>query len=282
LKIWAGIAKLTVILNGCSSFRPPKDFRMKKLLLIVLAFVCCSVHAQNWGKEFGSNYTYVRPTGSMGHIIQRGHGADFNYGWLTPDKRFALGLDLSFAMYGRDKSRQEYTLDDGSVVPMDIIVSNSFTNFMVYGRWYPRTHGLLLPYVTGKLGYSRFSTDLNIYDPDDFDHCEPVDSEVLYNDGTMIATVGAGVKLDFASIFKKMPSGKFHFESGVNMTQGGTVRYMNEDAAAHQHSTTPVADNVMARFRNTQTQLVHEHHVGYLYSSPVQMINLRFGLSMRM
>jgi hypothetical protein len=253
---------------------------MKKLLVVVLALAWNSAHAQKWGSEFGLNYVFVKPVGGMGQIIAQGHGGSLNFGFVKPDGRLSLGLDMSVAQYGRDKSRQEYTLSDGTVAPMDIIVSNTFVNFMAYTRWYLGVEGVLRPYLTGKLGYSGFSTNLNIYDPDEFDHCEPVDSDVLYNDGTMIAVVGAGAKIDLASAFKQLPKGKFYFDGNVNFTQGGQVHYMNADGPTHHHSTTPDSDMVMAKFVNTQTQIVHEHHVGSLYSSAVQMTQVQVGFSM--
>lgn len=254
---------------------------MKKLLIIVLVLAGYSVQAQKWDSEFGLNYVYANPSGGMGNIIQQGHGVSLNYGWVNPNQRFAFGLDVSLAQYGHDKSRQEYTMDDGTVAPMDIIVSNTFWNIMAYSRWYLAVQGPVRPYLIGKLGYTRFSTDLNIYDPDDNDHCAPVDHDVLYRDGTMVVAVGAGMKIDIASVFKKLQAGKFYLESSISFTQGGQVHYMNADADPHHpHSTAPDSDHVMAAFINTQTQIVHKHHVGHLYRSPVQMLDLRAGFSM--
>jgi hypothetical protein len=255
---------------------------MKKSLFIILMILSSTAYSQRWGRELGLNYIYANPIGGMGHIIERGHGGTLNYGFVTPDHRFAIGLDMSIAQYGRDKSRQEYTLDDGTVAPMDIIVSNSFVNVMFYGRWYAKLSGPIRPYLSAKAGYSRFTTNLNIYDPDDWDHCEPVDTDVLYGDGTIVGSLGAGMRLDLSSIFKKLDAGKFYFESAFNLTQGGQVRYMNADAPMHQHSGTPDADYVMADFKNTETLIVHQHHVGYLYRSPVQMTELRFGFALHL
>jgi hypothetical protein len=253
---------------------------MKKLFVVFMALACYSVQAQKWGSEFGLNYVFAKPLGNMGQIIAQGHGGSMNYGLVKPNGRFSFGLDLSIAQYGRDKSRQEYTLSDGTIAPMDIIVSNTFANIVAYSRWHLAVDGVLRPYLIGKLGYSGFTTNLNIYDPDEFDHCEPVDSDVLYKDGTMIAAVGAGVKIDFASAFKNLQKGKFYLDGNITFTQGGQVRYMNTDAPTPHHHTTPDADMVMVDFMNTQTQIVHEHHVGYLYSSPVQMTQLQIGFSM--
>ena len=39
--------------------------------------------------------------------------------------------------------------------------------------------------------------------------------------------------------------------------------------------------DVMARFINTQTQVIHEHHVGYVYRSVMNMMDYRIGIIMR-
>ena len=250
-------------------------------MIILLVSASTPSLAQKWGTEFGLSYVYANPTGGMGRIIDQGHGVNFNFGMATPSQRFTYGIDFSYAQYARDKTKQEYTLDDGTTAPMEIIVSNAFVNVSGYARWYLTTQGMVRPYLVGKLGYSLFNTDLSVYDPDDNDHCEPVEGDVLYNDGTMIGGVGAGAKVDARSLFKKLPAGMLYFETSINYLQGGSVRYMNSDADAHMHTGTPDADPVTTQFINTHTQVVHEHHVGYVYTNPVQMFELQVGLSMR-
>ncbi len=49
-------------------------------------------------------------------------------------------------------------------------------------------------------------------------------------------------------------------------------------ATTHSSMSTRVQD-VDAQFINTQTQVVHTHHVGYLYNSFVQMMDFRLGLT---
>jgi hypothetical protein len=203
---------------------------MKKLIAIALIFACVSVQAQKFGQEFGLAYVYANPVSGMGQVIQRGDGLTIHYGLFKPQSPFSFGIETTFVRYGVDKSRQDYAMDDGTTAPMDIIVTNSFTNMMVYGRWYAVNKGLFRPFLFGKLGYSVYSTDLNIFDPDDKDHCEPVDTDVLYDDGTVVASIGAGAKLDIASFFKKLHHGRFFLEGSINFTQGGQVHYMSEDA----------------------------------------------------
>ena len=253
---------------------------MKKIfagILIVLIANCAQ--AQSWGPEMGLNYVYTAPLGSMKNNIRQGNGVAINIGMLTPSKRFSIGIEIQYTQYGYDESRQQYDLDDGTTANMEVTVSNSFMNFMAYGRCYLITEGSFLPYLSAKGGYSHYRTDLNIYDPDEWDHCSPVESDLLQRDGTMIGSVGAGFRLDFASMIKKATPGRFYLDFSSTVTQGGTVKYMNTDAPMH-HPASHDALGVEAEFLNTQTQVVHKHHVGTLYSSPVQMLDFRLGVSL--
>lgn len=41
-------------------------------------------------------------------------------------------------------------------------------------------------------------------------------------------------------------------------------------------------NDVTAKFLNTQTQVIHEHHVGYVYTSMINMIDYRLDVILRM
>ncbi len=86
-----------------------------------------------------------------------------------------------------------------------------------------------------------------------------------------------------AWIFKKMQRGNFYIDLSSNILQGGRVNFMNEDPpqAAGSHNMTTRVEEVTAPFINTQTQVVHAHHVGYLYNTFVQMMDVRLGMSMK-
>lgn len=252
---------------------------MKTRLTLLFAVPVMLASGQSLKKEFGFGYTFAAPVATMQQTIRNGHGFTMNYYWLTKNEKLAVGADLSYTIYGHDKSRQEYTFNDGTVAPMDIVVSNSFLNAMLGTRYYFITGKQLKPFASLRMGYTRFTTNLYIYDPNDRDHCEPVDKDLLLKDGTFAASAGGGFQWDMRKIFKRYPPNTFLFNVGASLTLGGNVRYMNTDAPDHnQHL--PNSD-VTARFINNQTQVVHEHHVGYVYASYVEMIELRAGFIMR-
>ena len=249
---------------------------MKNIITLTLAFISFAAASQSRIKEFSMGYVFSLPRSPMNETIRNASGLAIDCYFTPRGKRYMLGAEISVNGYGHDKTRQTYSFDDGSTAQMDIAVNNNFYNLLLGGRYY-LGHGRVQPFVTGKFGYSFYSTDLNIYDPDDFDHCEPVDTEVLKKDGSLIFSAGAGLQWDLRP---KTKPGVLFLTLAANYLSGGKVSYMNVDApmqsqAAHQ-------SDVYTKFLNTQTQVVHEHHVGNVYSSLIEMMDFRLGISLRM
>jgi len=254
-----------------------------KTRLLTLTFALlfmAGAYAQNQPFQMGFGYVFTAPTGGMKQNIRNGNGFVSNLYWTTPSQRVSVGFEMNYSVYGQDNSTQDYEFPDGTIAPMNIQVTNSFTNLMGALRLYVRNSGLVRPYAEFKGGYSNFRTQLLILDPNDMDSCEPVDKELLKKDGTMVYSAGGGVRLDLAALSRHGRPGRAYLDFSVNVLQGGKVNYMNTDAPAQTHQrTTPRADEVQAEFINTQTQVVHKHHVGYVYSSYIQATDMRLGLT---
>ncbi len=257
---------------------------MKKLLTVFILFASIHTGYAQWAREWSFGYTYASPTGSMMQHIKQGNGFVMDFHMITPGGRFSWGADLNYTIYGFDKSRQQYTFPDGTTTDMDVNVSNSFTNLMASARYNLMTGKKVTPYVGVKTGYSWFRTDLNIYDPDIMDSCEPVETDLLQKDGTFIVSLGGGLRYDLGHVFKKLRKEFLYVNLSAYYTQGGMVNYMNTDAPNanhHSSSTTNRGSDVEASFINTQTQVIHKHHVGYLYSSAAQMMDFRISFIMK-
>ncbi len=248
---------------------------MRYTLTITFLIFSLVSKGQGFTSEIGTSYIFSAPRGTMQDNIKNANGLTLDF-YLTPkEKRYSFGFEMSYNGYGHDKTRQTYTLDDGSTAPMDIIVNNNFYNVMLAGRYF-LSEGRIQPFITGKMGYSFFHTELSIYDPDDMDHCEPVDGDVLSKDGSIIFSAGAGLRLD---LLRKKSPGLLSLNMSANYSAGGKVNYMNVDAPNHSH--VAHTSDVYARFINTQTQVTHEHHVGNVYSSSIELLDFRLGVSMR-
>lgn len=256
---------------------------MKIRSLLFCLILSNTAFAQFQYYELGVGYTYASPLATMKQNIKQGNGVTMDF-YLLPEKntRWAIGMDFNYTIYGYDESKQEYTFSDGTTARMDIIVDNSFLNFMVGGHYILTSveEKKLKTYLSFKGGYSWFRTNLNIYDPDDNDSCEPVETDLLLKDGTFSISGGGGLQWDFSSIFKRKAPNRMLFNLGANLTLGGKVNYMNTDAPTHNHANNQPSD-VTAQFVNTQTQVVHEHHVGYVYTSFMEMVEFRAGFIFR-
>ncbi len=256
---------------------------MKKSLFAVFFLISLNPAFGQWTPEWSFGYAYSSPSGKMKQNIKQGNGVILDFHLLSPGKKFSLGADFNYSIYGYDQSRQQYMFSDGTTADMDINVTNSFLNLMAAGRYYLLTDKKILPYVEGKAGYSWFRTNLNIYDPDDFDSCKPIEKDILQKDGTIIYSFGGGLRYDLAPLFKKIGKNQLFVNLSANYTQGGMVNYMNTDAPAMHHGSSPPnrTGDVEASFINTQTQVIHKHHVGYVYTSYAQMMDYRLTFTFR-
>ena len=250
---------------------------MKKLILMICgAMFISAAFAQRW--DMGTNFNYTKPVGSMARNIDQGFGITLEGARLLKNVPFAVGAEFSYNAYGHDKTRQHYAFDDGSVTETNVVVNNTFSTLLVTGKFFLRKERILNPYLSVKTGYSWYRTTLTIEDPEDVDGCQPLDSDLLLRDGTFTASGGAGIRIDFSSVFKKVRSNSFFFDLSAHMTQGGTVQYMNVHKNGQQQ--TPDSD-VVTRFINNRTQVIHEHHVGHVYSSLIEMMEYRLGVIYR-
>jgi opacity protein-like surface antigen len=233
-----------------------------------------------WRPTFGFNYGFMLPTGGMKQYIRQGHGLSLNLLLDAPSNRVAAGLELNWTGYGRSSSMQDYEFPDGSIAPMEVNVINQIISLMAVTRLYLALDGPVRPYATLRAGYTGFRTDLTIIDPDNGDPCEPLDGYLLSRDGTFAYSAGGGVRVDAAWIFKKAKKGRIYIDLSSNMMQGGRVNYMSEKPPAHNAMTgTSRARDVEARFINTETMVIHPHHVGYMYNSFMQLMDFRLGVA---
>ncbi len=240
--------------------------------------------------DLTTSYTYSRPQQRMGDFIRQAHGLQVQGLYLVPKTPFAVGADIGYSMYGMQTTRQTYQFSDGSSTETDVHVSNGFFTVNLVGRADFFKSGILIPYVMGKVGYNSYLTSLNIENPDDPGGCKPMENKVLLKDGAFSTTAGAGLRWDLGSVFKSAGRERFYADFSALYTNGGSVSYMNVNIPAdpnpvtYQHASTTTADGVSsysAQFVNPRTQVVHEHHVGDVYVSPIQLLEFKLGFVYR-
>ncbi len=224
----------------------------------------------------------------MGRFIQQAHGLHVQGLYLIPKSRFAIGGSAGLNTYGSQTTRQTYRFSDGSSTETDVDVSNNFINFNLVARADLLTSGAFIPYITGQAGYNFYYTSLYIADPNDVDGCKPLENESLTKDAAFSVTGGAGVRWDLGTVLKSVGTDRFFVDFSANYTEGGRVSYMNvnipadPDPVVHQHHVSRGdARPFTTRFINPTNQVIHEHHVGDVYTSPIQMISFKLGVLFR-
>lgn len=248
----------------------------KSILLWGLLASANLVLAQQW--ELGSDFNMALPRGSMAKTMNNAFGLTIGAS-RTFTLPFSVGIELGFGNYGHQSTPQQYTFSDGTVTETNVNVSNNIVNAGLSGNYFIRPGKKVNPYIHTRVGWSWFTTKLYIEDPADEFSCHPIESEILSNDNTYFVSGGAGLRLDFSTLFRKMEPQRFSFDFSVRTVRGGTVQYMNVNNPSAPHPA-PEKD-VMAKFVNTQSQVIHEHHVGYLYGSVLQMTEYRMGVIFR-
>ncbi len=255
---------------------------MKVILIAPLVLWSAVTFAQG-NMFFSAGYIFAVPTGGMKQTIQYGNGGFMAAHFGTSDQRVNPGFEFGVVGYGQAKSIQMYQFPDGSSAPMKVVVDNTYLNLMASVRINLLVSGPVRPYAVVKGGYTRFATNLGIFDPDETDSCHPVESAILSHDGTLVYSAGGGVRFDLAWLFKKLERDRYYLDLSSQVLQGGRVKYMSEDppSTTNLHNGSGRAQDVTADFVNTETQVIHPHHVGYLYNNFVQMIDFRFTLTAR-
>jgi hypothetical protein len=235
---------------------------------------------------------------SLASMPQLKNANGFGMDFFIPVKKsnFNMGISYAYNSHGYKNEPILFTATDGSIISTSVSVTNSFHQLGAYQRYnLGKFSNVLFPYVESRLGWNFFRTNLFIADPEDTDNCAPLEQEVLQRDNNWSAYAGAGVDIKiakFCSLCNSNPNTGVFVNFSFGYMVGGTVNYMNvngSDMMTGPHSGTHHQDsegNVVkspyyAPFINTQTQVVHEHHIGYVYTSAVRMMQIKMGISFK-
>lgn len=258
---------------------------MKKILFFTVFLLINLLYSQEntqvhrW--ELSLGYKMGVPMGDLGFYIQRGHGMLFQI-LFKPTQKFPLwiGGNADYIIYGSKTTPQQYVFPDNSVANVDVDVNSSIFVYQLALKYPFLNKSLFEPYLMLRMGGTSFDTNLYIEDPRYDDECVALEQEHLHNSKTYSITPSIGSKIYFN---KKQHT---FLDFNVGYTAGGEVTFMNPTlgenmtSVNHQNHATGDSDAqpYYVDFINRRTQVVHKHHVGNVYQSTFQMLNLRLGL----
>jgi hypothetical protein len=252
---------------------------MKHLLLPLFCLSSLFLQAQYSGSV---SYALSAPQGDMAKNIKPVHSVQLAAMRQLPGclSRIHLGIEGGIGTYAQLTRQQTFVFTDGSSTQTDVLYSSNVINGGLMSRVDLVQGKKITPYVTGKAGYAKFYSNINVQDPEDVDGCRPLERRSLIKDGTFTTAYGGGFKVDVTARRNKKKGIDF-IDFSVTRVGGGSIDYINtKKLKDHYHSaadTDPKSRPLVQRFINVNSQAIHEHQVAEVYNSPLRLVEFRIG-----
>jgi hypothetical protein len=137
---------------------------------------------------------------------------------------------------------------------------------------------MVVPYLSGKLGYAHYYSSIYIEDPNDNQGCKPLDQDNLIGDGTWMGGYGGGVQLNLKMFSENKRMRGSWVDLSVTRIGGGSLDYINTkklmDANAVPDPNTD-AKALKVKFINATTQEIHEHQVAEVFNTPLRSLEFK-------
>ncbi len=258
---------------------------MKKNLLLLLISLSAAALATAQ-IEVNTGYVYGQTNGIMRTTIPAIHSVQMEGFYNFPGSNFAVGMEIGGGSYGTEKSERHYGFDNGTSMLAPVTVSNNIFNGGLMLRYDLIKDVALVPYAIGKAGFSRFGTRLSVEDPraEHTDECPvPLVSESLHSDYSFTTAVGGGVRYDMGNLFKFLGSETIFLDFNATFVRGSVVEYMSVNAPGPGSVGNGEVRDVDFQFANAaRPEVIHEYHTGYLYRTPMELVNYRFAVVYRL
>ena len=289
---------------------------MKRLIYFFLFLPVISTNAQEThvpGSErvnLDFAYQYNMVYGDMRSSLGPIQGAAFNVN-AKPIKKFPVyfGIDGSASMFKPYSNYISFNTDSGLVEAKQMFISRMWT-IALYGRINLNdSKSRMLFYADAKAGRVKTKTEMTITTTEGtetqtvvtadpiYEDCQVVGEtytetttevpnvithkrETLITSSSMFGYIGVGVKIrifnfllgeEFQGMFFNL-SGGMYFGNYITYATG----FHQPEETAHCEEK---GDPIMVPFYNVKTGVEHEHAVGYYYSQPFKMWQLKAGFT---
>lgn len=265
---------------------------MKKTFTL---FALCLLTYSTFAQMVGSlDYTLSLPQQAMAQNIHAVHQLELNAGYRLPNylRRVTVGAEVGIGTYANLRMPTTFNFDNSP--PTNTYVnysSNTFNaNAVISLDLANSSRSSLIPYIVLKGGVQRFFSRINVEDPNDVDGCRPLESKAITNDNTPTWTYGGGVRYQILKNrhFSPYRNRKHYINIQVTNTRGGTIDYINtRKLRDNQHHTRPQVVNsgesfipVEMKFINVRSNVIHNHMIAELYSTPLRFLDIKVGYFM--
>ena len=243
------------------------------LFFMVLSFCAAAQFSVNAG------YSFSLPQQKMADNINPLHsitgGIRFNLPGVLD--RVQLGIDAGWGMYANTSKKQTFNFGNGTSTETWVIYSSNVVQGSFTGRVFFLKDKNILPYASGKVGYTNFYSSIYIEDPEDPNGCKALDQDNLIKDGTIMTGLGAGLQVNWNIFGRKSRKKDAFIDISVNNIRGGNMDYINTKKLIDANNPPTGADGkpLHVRFINATTQEIHEHQVAEVYTTPLRMLEFK-------
>lgn len=249
---------------------------MKYFYSILFTFFSFSSFSQF---SYTIGYTLGVPKEQMATNIKAAHGLSTGLYFQLPGalSRVQAGMDIGYSTYASTRKKQTFNFDNGSSTETWVNYSSNIFQTNLVSKVMIIQDKKLMPYLSGKVGYTSFFSNIYIEDPHDQGGCKALDKKTLIKDGTFSAGYGGGIQLDWSLFSKRTEKGRRYIDISVNKISGSNIDYINTkklvDAANPPVGTNGKPLNV--KFINATTQEIHEHQIAEVYNSPLKLLEFK-------
>jgi hypothetical protein len=256
--------------------------------ILYTLFICCLLYfnASSQSLKFITDYSLGLPQRQMAKNIQAIHSLHAGGLYQLPGqwKNLSVGLELGAGIYAHEKIDQTFNFDanTSTVVPVNY---NSYVfnaNLQTRFQFLDDTRYMIVPYINAKAGLYNFFSNVYIEDPNDPGGCHALDKKNLINDKTLYWGAGAGFQINPSVFSKHKKDGPVMFDISINTIRGGKLDYINTKHLKDEEEMPQMGGKpLVVKFINVSTQDIHEHKVAQVYTSPLQILEIRGGLIVR-
>jgi hypothetical protein len=191
--------------------------------------------------------------------------------------RVWLGADAGWGNYANTRKMQTFRFTSGATTETWVNYSSNVLQGGLSARVQLLKNKTMIPYISGKTGYTSFYSNIYVEDPHDIDGCHPLVQRNIIKDGTIYKGYGGGLMIDWVIFSKRSSTNTGWIDLSINSIRGGTLSYINTKKLIDANNPPVNSDGkpLNITFINASTQQIHEHQVAEVYTSPLKMLEIK-------
>jgi hypothetical protein len=251
---------------------------MKYIYSLLLAFIAAPV-ITTAQFTITTGYSLSLPQQGMNKNINGLHSIVLGGTYQLPGKlsRIRVGAELGWGTYASNTKEQTFTFTNGYSVKTDVNYGSNVTQGNLNAKVMLLQNKPVMPYISGKIGYAGFYSNIYIEDPNDPLGCKALDERTLIKDGTFTTAYGGGLQIDWGAFGKNGNKGKHWIDVSVHQQTGGNLNYINTKKLYDSNNSPTASDGkpLNVKFINASTNEIHEHQIAEVFTTPLRMLEIK-------